>query len=487
MRKWIGLALLVFIVFAFRLYFSFSTPFMSEDTAYLYSRLSDFSVSMHDDLSWGGSSIFFNKFWVIILSTFSLLFKNLLVMKALPNLLASLIVIPFFFISYDYTKSYWTSLGVASIAAFLPVFFINTINHASVLSLAIPLYFWVLYCWMRLPSVAWARALAVSIVLLAFLHPISLILILSIFLFLLFCFSEKMGVSSADSEMLIFSSAFVLWAQSIIFKPALVVHGLSVFWQNIPSDLIAQFFSSLNFFDILWQVGFFPLFIGSFVLYKTAFKVKERSTYIIFANTIVVFVLLWFRIIDFFSGLMLLGLLLVLLLPKGFVFFQDFIKSTKFNSLSNVFTFFIFITILFTVLAPSIAGSSSVIKSTITIDEYYSLEWLRENSQDGAVVIAPVYLGHAVSKYASRPNVIDSNFYLHKDAESVFYDVDRVFSSVLETEVVEIFDKYDASYVLIPEGFSDYVFANSDCFSLLFENKAKVYYKDPSCRLRVVS
>jgi len=297
--RWVWLWAIFGIVLATRLFFAFQTPYLSTDEAYLHYRLVSNILEtgfplLTDTLSWGGSFIDISPLFAYILAGFSFILGKTLALKLIPNVFASLLVFPVFGIAFRITRRYGVSLLAAFVASFVPVFFANTFNQVSVSTIIVPLFFWLVLLWMD-SNVPFFVA---GIVFFAFLNPSSLILILGLLLFVVLCTVERLKVSVADFEVLLFSTGFAVWAQFILYKQALFSHGLSVFWLNIPSPLLSASFSQLSFFDVLWQVGFFPLVAGIYVIYRTVVRVRDRNLYLFFCILLSVFVLLWFQLIE---------------------------------------------------------------------------------------------------------------------------------------------------------------------------------------------
>lgn len=486
--KWMGLTTVVLLVIIARILLAFQTPTLSND-AYLDARhiqhiLETGLPLTHDILSWNGTTFTGGTLWHYLLALFSIFLPITIVLKTIPNIFASLLAIPIYLLIYN-GKNQPIALTLALAASFIPIYLTHTL-HASVHALAIPLFFWTLYCWLKLPKKKYAYLAVGSIVVYSFIHPSILILILSMILFIAFCRIEKIKTTKADLELLLFSLAFALWAQFLLYKPALVEHGLHIFWLNIPPALLNTHFTQFNIFELFWYVGFFPVFAGSYVLYKQIFRETQRPLYALFSIIVIVSGMLWLKIIELTFGLMLLGIALTLLLPPALNLFKQYMQKTKVARLERLFTTLILITLLITTIPPAIVTAYSE-NTTITAHELDALKWIKHNTPQDATILAPVGLGHAITSLAQRKNVIDNNFLLHEDAQERFHDTERVYQSVLETEVVGLLDQYDATHILTPHGARTQVFDQSPCFTRVYDNGTRIYEKDPTCKLRIIT
>src|SRR3989344_5680073 len=89
------LILIFILVFAFRLYFVFQSNNFSSDEAYFHLRhvnsiLSEGKILFYDELSYGGRFVLYPPLFHMLLAY--LTFGNLLLLKILPALFASLMV-----------------------------------------------------------------------------------------------------------------------------------------------------------------------------------------------------------------------------------------------------------------------------------------------------------------------------------------------------------------------------------------------------------
>jgi len=484
--KWMGLFAVILIIIAARLLFAFQTPTLNDD-AYLDARhvqhiLETGLPPTNDTLSWGGTQFVGGSLWHYLLALFSLIIPVTLTLKIVPAIFASLLSIPVFLTIYDITKKTYTSLTLTLVANFIPIYFSHALNtHAIV----VPLFFWTLYCWLKLPEKKYAYLTVGSIIIYSFIHPSILIFMASMLLFIIFCRIEKLKTTNAGFELLLFGLAFALWAQFILYKNALIKHGLNIFWLNIPPELLTIHFTQFNIFELFWYIGFFPVFGGSYALYKYMFQEERKPLYALFSIISIVAGMLWLKIVELTFGLIIMGIALTLLLPYALELFHKYMNSTKFSRLERLFTTLLLLTLIITTIPPALVSAQET--HTITTEEHDALEWIKHNTHDDATIFAPVGLGHAITSISERKNVIDNNYLLHEDAQERWHDTERVYQSVLETEVVSIFQQYNATHILIPPGARTHVFEQSACFARIYHNGITIYEKDPTCKLRIIT
>ncbi len=480
------------LVLVARVLFAFQTPFFSSDEAYLHVRYVEHILETgkplwHDELGAGGRTLVLSPVFDYILAGFALLMPLTVALKFIPNIFASLLVFPAYLIGLRLAKKEWVALFTAVLAGFVPVFFAKTVNQVSPLSLAVPLFFFLVYAWLKVPQRSWVFAFLAGLLVFVFLHPLSLVLVLSIAIYVGLTRAEKFKQSRAELELALFSLFFVLWAQFLLYKKLIVFHGPAVIWQNIPLQLLSEHFAHISVLGALWKIGLFPLIGGTYVLYRYAFRERQRDVYVLFSFSTTIFALLWLRLVAVETGLMMLGVFLVLLFGDWLILMMRFLQKTKLAKWKHVIVLGCLLLVLASSLPPLFTETRAEIEGTISADEVAAFEWIAQETGGQETVIAPMNYGNYVTALAKRKNVIDSYFLLDERVNEKLTDVNRLYRTVLETEAVELFDKYNATYLYVPDGMHDIGFAGSDCFYRVYTTSAKVYEKDASCHIRVVS
>ncbi|HLC32636.1 MAG TPA: STT3 domain-containing protein, partial [Candidatus Nanoarchaeia archaeon] len=156
MRKlWMWLFIVFTVVFAIRLIAAFQTPFLSSDNSYFHVRLVDAfrhgQLLTTDSLGFGGRTIVASPLFDGIIAFFTLFIPEGIVFKLIPNFFASLLVVPAFLLAHKLTKDDFLSLFAAVLASSVPAFFSHTFNQLTALSLALPVFFMLVYAWLEVP------------------------------------------------------------------------------------------------------------------------------------------------------------------------------------------------------------------------------------------------------------------------------------------------------------------------------------------------
>lgn len=489
------LALLFLLTLAIRLIFAFQTPYFTTDDAYfnleqINAIKSNFVPNFHDELSYSGRNNVFLPLFHYILAIFSFIFPVNLVAKILPNIFASSIVMVVYLISSEMTKNKRAALFASFISAFVPVFMSETINRISVYSVVIPLSFYIIYCLMKINEIKYLYRFIILIIVLSLMHSSSLLIVLGSLVYLLLIKLENLKRNKGEVEAIIFAGFFIAWFQFIIFKKAFIAHGLSLIWQNIPSQILANYFAEINILEAIYKIGSIPMIYGVYATYDYIFRKRDRKVYLLIGFAISIAFLLWMKFVQLNIGLSFLGIIMVLLFSEFYTAFFNYVKKTKFSRFKK--TFFVGFVISFglTSLLPSLVYSWQEMQDATSQQEIDALIWLREDTSEDAVIIASVDDGHLINEIAKRKNIIDSNFLFIGDAEERFSDVKTFFTTHYATIAIGIMHKYDSKYIYFSNNakknfrIEKLDFVNyENCFENKYSNGIEIY--ELKCELKV--
>lgn len=492
--------LILFVIFAAvlsaRLYFAFSTPFFTSDDSYFHLRqiehIRDTGKPIFDDaLSYSGRAFIFSPVFHYIIAFFSLFMPVTLAAKLLPNIFAASLVFFIYLISKKITKSTNVALFTAFLSGFVPVFFAETATKLTPISLVMPLIFLLIYAFMNLSNGFWLYCYLAVLVLLSFLHPLALLCIFGLIIYLILVRVECLKQSREEVEVSIFSIFFVLWAQFMLYKKPLLYHGISIVWQNIPKEILSEHFAATTTLGAIYQVGLIPFVIGLYVIYLFLFKRKQKDIYLMMAFAASAGLLLWLRFIELKIGLMFFGLVLVVLFSQWYLQIVELVKKTKASRFLGLFAVLIFAAFLVFSVYPSLALAQKESQFT-TSDEIEALDWIKMNTPVQSTIVATVGEGNLVTAVAQRKNIIDANFLMQHETVERMNDIKRIYTTVLEVEAVGLLDKYNADYIYFSGKAKNYFkidkikYADGKCFLKVHDGPVQIYKKLPECRVKTV-
>jgi hypothetical protein len=318
-----------------------------------------------------------------------------------------------------------------------------------------------------------------------------MIFIVALAIYMLLVKLEKMPFERAELEIILFSLFFVIWIEAIFLKKLFLFHGPLVIWQNIPKEILTNYFSKMTLLEGIYNIGILPFFYGIYTIYENLFKKKDKKIYLLIAFAMAVGLLLWLRLVELHLGLIFLGIILTILFSEFYSYYTKYITKTRAARFLNVFIFLLLFAFFLTSIIPSLALAKNTVEGSVVKDKMLALKWLSRNTPEDSVILASVDEGNIITYMTKRKNVFDSNFFLIKNSDEIFNDVKRIFTTIYSTEAVELLSKYSVDYIFFSEDVKDYFnleslsYVSHECFELVYENKHVAIYK-PLCRLEEI-
>lgn len=471
------------LVLASRLFFVFQTPYLSSDTAYYNVRhiehiSENFKPIIFDDMSYGGRYILDSHLFHYFLAGLGTVLPDVAIYKIIPELLFSLLVFIIYALAKKITESSTASLFAAFMSGFIPILISESLNNLSVYSILFPLMFYHIYCAMSLETHL-KRFIVLSFIL-PILHPFSFLTSIALLFYVILLNAESMTPKKLTTEALTFYILITMLISFIIYKKAFLSSGLLAVWQNIPSALLNSYFQNINVFTLIYNIGFVPLILGIIGILIGLFREKRQPVYFISAVILANFLLLFLKLINFQTGIVVLGILMAIMSALAIEKLIVYINLTKFSKY-KVHILVIFLAILAaTMLMPSYFNGKAAIASTISQEEIEALEWVKGNTESGSTVLATVEEGNYIATIAQRKNVADSLFILAPDRYS---DVLEMFKTESLVKAQQLIDKYNVDYIYLSErgkatkGIDYLRYMDEKCFTKEFENGKVGIYK----------
>lgn len=477
---WI-LVLLFLLTLGARLYFTFQTPYFSSDYAYFNLRQVESIASTglpfyYDELSYGGRELIILPFFHYLLAAFSFIFPLEIIAKILPNIFASTIVFIIYLTVQYITKSRGIALLSAFVGASVPIFFLRTMNSVSVHALAIPLSFLVLYFFMRLKEKRWTYWFVFVFILLMITSPVIVLVVLSLVFYYFLTKIEKLNLEGEEKESIVFSLLLMLWFYFIIFKRAFLAHGFSLIWQNIPAEIISNYFYPITINQAIFHIGVIPILGAVFVAYFYLFQSKNKHLYLFLSLAITLMLLLWANLLKLETGLLYLSICCVILFGVACKQRLDYVENTRIKAYAKLILVIIFVLSVSSLTVPTLYLAAEQKPSY----DLYAFSYLQEQDPDAVVVASPLD-GHAIAYYADKATVTDSNFLLINDLRERIEDTKTIFTGQSKVVAGKFMEKYDVKYIyLSPEArqlyeISALPYEEDECFPLVYSGSTKLY------------
>jgi hypothetical protein len=476
-KPMIWLLLIFALVLAIRLFIAFQTPLFNYD-AYFNLRqvehIKDSGFPLYKDpLSYGGKTQLFAPLNDYVLATFSIILPVEIVGKIIPNIFAAMIIFIAYYLAFKITKNNRISLATSFMSGFMPIYFID-INRVSVNYLAVLLVFTIVYCMLKLNDRKYVDYSLILMFLLVLATPMAFVLVIGLLLYLLLLKLENFAVEMKELEIILFFTFLVFWVNLLIYKNAFLTHGLLVVWQNIPIQILSNFFSSIGFVQVIAAISIIPIVFGVYAFYAAFHLERSKEIMILVALGLSAFILVWFKLLDLINGLIFLSITLVILTAYTLKRFSDFIEKSKIHKYHKI----IYVSLLLVFIISVIPSVLSIINSphigplnTPSRGDVEVLKWASVNLPQDAVITAGLEEGNIVSYYAKRKNVMDTNFLLTPRIDQRLKDLDEVYTTSFETKAIGTLNTYDSKYILVsPEnlkslGISEVSYIkNNKCF-----------------------
>ncbi len=465
-----------------RLVIAFSIPTFTHDSYFHLRQVEHIGTSWlplyEDPLSYGGRDLVFLPLFHYLMAFFDLFLPLAIVAKIVPNLLLATLTILVYLIGRTITNREEGPLLSSFIAGFLPIIF--TPNSFTPVALFLPLLLLAIYSFLRLAARPFLIVFIASFLLLSLTSSATFLLIIGFGIYLLLSLVERKRVPSAEREVIIFSVFFFLWMQFLFFKDTFLQEGISFFWQNIPPQVIAEYFPSLSLSSALLQVSIIPFIAGIGIVYKSLFKAKNQAVFLLISFAISTMLLAWLRLIRFKLSLAFFGLILAILFALFYDSFFAYLSKTKLQLQRKHFTIILILLLSATMLPPTL---STALRQDVPHERDIALfTWLEGNTPPTAGVVAPLEEGHLVTYYAKRRNLIDEQFNLIPDAEDRFKAMRSLYSTSFQTQAIELLEKYRMEYIVLSSRtreryVRDLPYYSKECFEpIRKEENRKVYY-----------
>src|SRR3989338_4944026 len=448
----------IFLITLFsRLYLSFQTEQFIDDSSYFNIRQIEHiretgAPAFKDDLSYSGRTYIFLPLYHYIMAFFSLFMPAVIAVKIISNLFASSIVIIAFLLAFHISRNFLSSTIAGFASGFVPIFFSSTFASSTTYSFVTPLFLLIIYCFLKSEeNKNYVYTFLLLLFLFVLLDSTVIFLIAGLLFYLLLINLEHLKHSRQEIEMIIFAGFMVLWFQFLFYKKDLLLHGFSIVLQNIPPEIINKFFTETNLLEMIYQIGFVPFIFGIYIIYKSTFGIKRKSTLLFIGLIISLSLVVWMRMIKPNIGLSLLGLMLIILFSDYLKELFEYIEKTRLSKFKTIIIASLLIAVVLTSAMPSVYYATGKLDEAPTRDELDAFEWIKKNAEKNDVILATFEEGHKINELAKRKNVLDDHFLGSKDAQQRYEDAKSVFITQYSTVATQILNKYDVNYIIFSE------------------------------------
>lgn len=482
--SWFMLALFI-VTFSLRIFLAFQTPHFTDDNSYFWKRqahtiLTTGKPLSHDPLSLGGRDLLFQPLFAYILALAGLFGDLTISGKILLNAIASLTPLFVYLTALHLTGSRHVSLVSSLVGAITPVW-IATTTSLSPIMVILPLIALMTYSYLRLEAREWTIIFLGSITILAFLHPVAIVFVIGLGIYIILAKLEGIRLRKEEPELILVATFLVIWADMLQYKKAILAHGASFIWQNIPPPILNNYFTNIDILTTITYIGLVPFAAGIFVTYRYLLRKQSLFITLIISQTIAVGALLYLRLLPPHDGFPFFGLFLSLLFGIGYQSFLSWLSQTKFGETHTFVPLTIFMLVIATSLLPSMLLHRETITSSLIGTHFEAMTWMIDHSPADTIVLSDIPEGHLLNDIAKRKTYIDSNFLLAKDSIKRYNDFHTILSTPLVSTALTNLLTNHIQFLYISPTFKKQMepsatwISDTDCFSLLYNKTILIY------------
>jgi len=354
----------------------------------------------------------------------------------IPSFFSALCILLVGVIAYSLTKKESYVLISSGCALLIPGWFLYAKEFTP---LAFHLFLFLLSILLFLEKEIHPAVFAAVFFLFALSSPLVIIFLIAGGIYLLMTLDSPF--SKKDRERFLFMVSVTLWLIFIIYKKAILFHGISLIWNNLPSTYISSYFSDLSLLSMLTAIGVVPLMFGVYALYSAS-KEHKRNELLLFSVVVSITALWLFRMVETTIILSLLGLLMSALFAKGLFTLDGYIHKLKMKKIKYVIFALIISLFLITTILPAAQQTDPL----LSLEEKNALHSLQLVN---ATIMTSLQQARAVSMLTNSPVVATTDFLFIDAPQYVVQDMDSLFSTFFFSQAKDILFRYRATHLII--------------------------------------
>ena len=450
--------LIIFLIFmitlAARLSFTLTSNTFDSESYFVMRQVEHIRATglplYNDPLSYGGREYQFLPFFHYLLAGISFILPLDFVYRVIPQLFASSLVIFVYLFVKEFTKDILAALFSSFISGFIPVFFASTLG-LSPLSFIMPMIVLLLYLLLKADSPAHTYLFIAGSVILALTHYYAALLVTGFFVYIALRKVDDLDIKKEELELILFSAFFTFFVLLTISKRAFLMHGIAFIWQNIPKQILNNYFADFSIINAVYQVGPILFLATVYIIYRESFITKRKPTTLLISFALTTMAILYVKLIPITVGLSFLSVVLVLLFGEFFILFLEFVEKTKVSQYKNLLIIALIILFIGTSVLPSIVLANASLEMSPSSQFLQAMEYLKRISPADAVVMASPEDGHIITKVANRSVVMDTNFIQVRSIDQRYNDIRSVYRINSDINTIRILQTYNVTFLIITD------------------------------------
>lgn len=474
--------LVIFLaILAVKLYFAFHAQGFYAD-AYFEQRQIESILKTGlpirwDELSFSGRYLITSPMHYYLMALFSSVLGIDIAMRLIPNLIMSLLALIIYLIIKKITANHAAALICALFAGFIPIITSHTLLTASPYPLAFLFMFLALYFFISAHEKKNMNYFIITVLIMPFVHPITIIILLGLAIYFVMMRLDGLQLNTDEIEAALFALFFMTLMLFLQYKDALITNGAAIVWQNIPKNILINYFAGISIVEYIVAIGVIPMIFGIYTAYKYMFIANKFSIHVFIGFTLSIFLLLWLKVLQPPIGLALISLNLVILTGEGLRLFLQYLKQTKFGDWQALILGIMLVLFVFTSVNETISAQNEAVKDIPDQDLLLMLEWIKYYTPARSVILSELKNGHLITGLANRKNVYDNNFILIKNPDRIMEETDKIFISNSIVESIKLLNKYKVNYLLLPAKNQPKLIGDENCFKKVYASQRYSLYQ----------
>ena len=345
--------------------------------------------------------------------------------------------------------------------------------------LFLPLIFLTVYAFFNIKTKMYLYWYVLLFLVLSLTSSATFLLLMGFGIYLLLSVIERKKINREELEVILFSVFFFIWTQFLFFKNLFIEKGISFIWQNVPPQIIQEYFPGVSVIQALVLISIIPFLVGVFVVYRSLFQLKNEKSFLLISFVISTILLTWLKLIEFKLSLAFFSIILAILFSHFYQDLEIYIKKTKLANLNKNLPIILIILLVLTMTFPAVKAAFD--QETPSSEEVDAFLWLSKNTPENSKVLALLEEGHLVTYYGERKNVMDNKFASIKNVEEKFADLNALFTTRFQTQAIDLVEKYNIDYIMFTTkaqnkyGQSNFKYLSIDCFERVYKTDTRVY------------
>ena len=369
--------------------------------------------------------------------------------KIFPNLCMVLLLIPIYALVRHLTGSPLAAFAGTILAGSGPFVFGAYLNDPSPVPLAALLFLSIL-AMLHNPDKYLYPIVALTLFL-TFIHPLVLLLVLSLIVIIALLRLEGFKIDVRISELFLFTLFLSVWFHIIVYKRAFAADGLRVIWKNLPTSYAGAAFGNVTFITVLYGLGVIAFLFGVLGAYHALFERRARISLSIVGAIIAAAACLFLRMLELRLGLMMLTLLLSVMAAYGLHLSAAYLARTKAPFLRYPIGIFLFLLFLLTAILPGLANANEQLKNAPTPNDLADYRMVGDLLPNDAVILTTLREAEAFQYAAQRTTLTDDDFILVRSGDELVSDIDAVYTARFVSSIVGRAQKLDITHILFSE------------------------------------